>query len=82
MKTVSKPDDDKAWVYKVSVIGSFSMFLTGFGMLIWMAIAFPAELSSAQRDLLEIADSLWKVSIGAFFGLVVGRGLHSNRRMK
>jgi hypothetical protein len=49
--------------------------LTGFGVLVWLAI----EDSSYKEDLAEAPDCLMKGGIGAFIGILVGRGGQSRQ---
>ena len=64
------------------LFGLFAIFVTGVGLLVWLAPVQETELTPAQASLTTISDWLIKISAGAFVGFVGGVGLspHRDRR--
>ena len=55
--------------------GLFTIFFTGVGLLVWLALVPESQPTPAQESLIAISDWLVKASAGAFVGFAGGVGL-------
>ena len=60
----------------IGIIGAlFALALLGGGVLVWQAAVFGPELTPAQSQFNELADSIVKSAVGALLGFAGGAGL-------
>ena len=57
------------------LLGLFTIFFTGVGLLVWLAPVPEAQLTPAQDSLIAISDWMVKAAIGAILGFAGGVGL-------
>ncbi len=53
----------------VQLIVPFTLFVAGIGIAMWLSPIPDRELTTAQSNLLDIADWIIKASVGAILGL-------------
>lgn len=62
-----------------ALLALFTLFALGIGVLVWLSPVPAEQMTPAQNDLLELADTAAKVSFGAIIvagGFIGSRMLH------